>query len=87
MQVTVKLYATLGRFLPPGSRNRSAEMEVGEGTTLLDLLDSLGIPPAERHLVVLNGRQIEGRDREALAETRLTPGATVAVFPPVAGGR
>ena len=34
MRVTVKLYATLGDYLPAGSKNNRLEIEVAEGDTV-----------------------------------------------------
>ena len=39
MHVTMKLYASLGAYLPANAERNEAKVEVGEGTTILELLD------------------------------------------------
>lgn len=83
MQVTLKLYASLGPFLPPGAERNQAPVEVTEGTTVRELLDQHRVPPESCHLVLLNGVFQAPSVRGAV---RLKPGDAVAVWPPVAGG-
>jgi sulfur carrier protein ThiS len=83
MQVTLKLYASLGTFLPPGSERNQTPVEVAEGTTVRELLDGYQVPPEACHLVMLNGVfQAPG----TRTSKRLAAGDAVAVWPPVAGG-
>jgi sulfur carrier protein ThiS len=83
MKVTLKLYASLGAFLPEGAQRNMIDLEVPEGTTIRGLLDSHNVPPQSCHLVLLNGvfQPIVTR-----TSTQLKPGDAVAVWPPVAGG-
>jgi sulfur carrier protein ThiS len=83
MQVTLKLYASLGAFLPPHAERNMADVEVKDGTTIRELLDLHGVPPQMCHLVLLNGIFQPPATR---ASTRLNRGDAVAVWPPVAGG-
>ena len=83
MQVTLKLYASLGVFLPPGAERNEAKVEVGESTSILELLDRHNVPRGSCHLVLLNGIFQAPAVR---ATVRLKPGDAVAVWPPVAGG-
>lgn len=83
MQVTVKLYATLGKYLPPGAERNVAKMEVAEGITAQQLIEQLSLPPDLTHLVLINGIYVEPRAR---GERVLTSGDEFAVFPPIAGG-
>lgn len=88
MKVTVKLYATLTRRVagailakyPQGIRaGQPLEVELPAGTTLNDLVTTLGLPADQIMVVFVNGR------RQAL-DYGLEPGDQVGIFPPVGGG-
>ncbi|MEQ1578150.1 MAG: MoaD/ThiS family protein [Hyphomicrobium sp.] len=83
MQVTLKLYASLGPYLPDGSTRNQANVDVADGTTIRELLDSYNLPPQACHLVLLNGVFQAPAMR---AGAKLKTGDSVAVWPPVAGG-
>jgi sulfur-carrier protein len=74
MRITVKLFANLrtGRFT---EENR----EVREGTTVIGVLQGLGIPEDQMTLAFVNGRHAKN-------DTELTEGDVVAFFPPIGGG-
>lgn len=83
MNVTLKLYASLGAFLPPGAARNQADVEVQDGTSVRGLLDRYNVPPEMCHLVLLNGIfQPPARRGDVI----LNAGDAVAVWPPVAGG-
>jgi sulfur carrier protein ThiS len=83
MQVTLKLYASLGGYLPPGAERNMAPVEVQDGTSIRQLLDDYKVPEEACHLVLLNG---VFQARNVRASVMLKPGDAVAVWPPVAGG-
>jgi thiamine biosynthesis protein ThiS len=83
MEVTVKLFATLGKYLPPTAKHNEVQMDIADGTSVAQLLRQLDLPPALTQVVMLNGCYIEPHDRE---HTTLAPGDEFAIFPPVAGG-
>lgn len=83
MRVTLKLYATLGDYLPPGSRNNRVELEAAEGSTVDAVLRPFSLPPKLTHLVLVNGVFIPP---EARTTCRLKDGDALAVWPPIAGG-
>lgn len=72
--ITLKCYATLASYGPPGG-----ELVVPESTDLAGLIGMLGIPPGEVKLRFVNGKQ--AKDDQVLAE-----GDRVGLFPPVGGG-
>lgn len=76
MQVTVRAYASLKKYLPDGGQS---VVEVAEGTTAGDLITLTGLPAPQVHLIIRNNRQAE-------AGEELEAGDVVAFFPPVAGG-
>tara|TARA_Y100000310_G_C20483918_1_gene716001 strand:- start:58 stop:222 length:165 start_codon:yes stop_codon:yes gene_type:complete len=54
-------------------------MEVADGATVAELLDLLGIQPAQTKLIFVNN---VGRDEDHVIKAD----ERVAIFPPVAGG-
>ena len=79
MKIEVALYATLGKYLPPGAQNRKAGIEIREGATVRDVMNQLGIPADLPNILLVNGRQ-------APDTTVLQEGQTLSIFPPLAGG-
>jgi molybdopterin converting factor small subunit len=80
MKVEVRLFATLRAYLPPGNDGTKAVLEFPTGARLGDVIERLGIPPQLAQLVMIDGLHETDRDRILL------DGATVSIFPPVAGG-
>jgi sulfur carrier protein ThiS len=83
MKVTLKLYASLGAFLPQHAERNEASVEIDDGSTIRQLLDRYSVPPQSCHLVLLNGIFQAPAVR---ASVQLKPGDAIAVWPPVAGG-
>ncbi len=83
MQVTVKLYATLGDYLPSGSKGNRVDIDVAENAAVDAVLGPFSLPPKLTHLVLVNGVFIPP---EARAVTLLQAGDVLAVWPPIAGG-
>ncbi|MDX2288577.1 MAG: MoaD/ThiS family protein [Hyphomicrobiaceae bacterium] len=81
--VTLKLYASLGSYLPDGAERNMAGVAVPAGTTIATLLDAHKVPPALCHLVLLNG---VFQPPSVRGSKVLSAGDAVAVWPPVAGG-
>lgn len=79
MRIEVRLFATLERYLPPGSRNGVAVLDVPDGSTAADVAARLGIPAGFERVLLVNGR-------ESTPERRLGPGDVLDVYPPLAGG-
>jgi len=79
LRIEVRLFADLVRFLPPGSRQNPATLEIERGVTVDDVLNRLGIPSNITNIVMVNG--VHG-DRAI----PLNEGDVVSVFLPLAGG-
>jgi sulfur-carrier protein len=75
IQIELKLFVTLARYLPV----KSEAYDIEEGTTIKDLISDLGIPNDIVKLIFINGKKqdpnyhIRHKDR-------------VGLFPPVGGG-
>lgn len=78
MVVEVRLYATLRRYTP-SSPNGVIQVDVADGATVLDIVEKIGIDPAEIHLVMINGAGCE-------LEKPVNSGDRIGLFPPVGGG-
>ena len=83
MQVTVKLFALLSRYLPPGARDNQVLLEVPDAATPDLIIAQLAIPHGQCHLLLVNGVYIPPGAREQYV---LQPGDVLALWPPVAGG-
>ena len=79
MRVEVRLFATLERFLPSGSRDGVAVLDVPEGSSAADVARRLGIPAGFDRVLLVNGREAE-------PERTLVPGDVLDLYPPLAGG-
>jgi len=84
MKATLKLFATLLKYLPPEARRSSAlALELEPGTSVLAVIQRQGLPPEQCTMVLVNGvfhgpGQWEGRILEE--------GDVLAIWPPVGGG-
>ena len=83
LKVTVKLFASLGQYLPSGAKRNQIEMEFPEGTTPADVVERLNVPRGLAHLVIVNGVFVPPSERASRA---LVEREVLAIFPPVAGG-
>ena len=83
MKITLKLYASLGSFLPPGAERNAIELDVKNGATIAEVLAQQQVPRETCHLMLVNGSFAPpaAADGKVLSE-----GYTLAVWPPVAGG-
>jgi molybdopterin converting factor small subunit len=81
--ITFKLYAGLSQYLPPTAHRNAATLELQAEETVEQFIDRQNVPRAEVHLVLVNGRHLEGPERERHI---LKEGDTLAIWPPVAGG-
>jgi sulfur carrier protein ThiS len=84
MRITFKLYASLGEYLPADRRQgNEVQLDVPEGSTILQVIEPYNLPMKLVHLVLVNGHFIapEHRGMHALVE-----GDVLAIWPPIAGG-
>lgn len=83
MQIRLKLYASLGSYLPENAIRNEIDHEVEEGTSVVDVFNKLKLPGELCHLVMINGTYLSPGERE---KHQLAAGDALAVWPPVAGG-
>jgi molybdopterin converting factor small subunit len=79
MEITVKLFASLGEYAPDEESARPFRWEIEEGATLKRLIENLDIPEEFVKLKFVNGRTRN-------FDYPLKTGDEVGFFPPVGGG-
>jgi molybdopterin synthase sulfur carrier subunit len=79
MRVTVRVYATLCRYVPGVFAGTPIEMELPDGATVADLIERMEIPAREVKIAFVNGRT---RSPDWLLES----GDEAGIFPPTGGG-
>jgi len=79
IQVQVRLYATLRRYQPQVRLGRARIVSLPEGTTVEQLIATLGIPADTVKTVFVGGKIVE-------SDQVLQDGDEVGIFPPIAGG-
>ena len=83
MTITLKLFATLSKYLPAGARQNVLSLDVAEGASVGTVLDDLGVPRDQVHLALVDGVYVPLDELDA---RRLKAGETLAVWPPATGG-
>lgn len=83
MRITLKLYATLGQYLPDDAEKNVVRTELPDDASVTSVVERFRLPPELVHLVLVNGVFVAPEQR---AETRLKDGDVLAIWPPVAGG-
>lgn len=83
MNITVKLFAGLRRYIPDGIGREGMVLTLPPSSTPHQVLDRLNVPRREAHLLLINGVFIEPEKRE---QAVFRDGDVLAVWPPVAGG-
>lgn len=79
MRVEVRLFATLGAYLPPAASRDSVHLDLPSGTTVATVMASLGIPGDLECLRIVNGLDVD-------PDHLLADGDVVTVCPPLVGG-
>ena len=79
MTISVKLFATLRKFLPADAENKTAVIELNDDATTDAIIDKMNIPDGHVHLILIDGKHAE-------KGSNLHDGAVVSIFPPIAGG-
>jgi sulfur carrier protein ThiS len=83
VRITLKLYATLGVYLPEGAKRNQIGLNVPASATVYEVIAPLHMPLEQVSLAVLNGEILLPPER---ASRHLADGDVLAIWPPVAGG-
>ncbi len=83
MRINFKTAGRLVRFLPHGSQDKTAALEVAEGATAMDVIRQLGMPEDGSYLVILNGASLPKSERPS---RQLAKNDSLSVMPPLKGG-
>ena len=78
MKVEVKLHAQLRKFAPKKDQNHLV-LDIRGSISVKDLVKRIGIPIGKAKLIIIDG--VRGKPSD-----KLTDGAVVDLFPPIAGG-
>lgn len=81
IDVQVKMFMKFRKYLPSDSVDGRAVVSLEKGSTLQDLMRTLGIPEDEKGTAVINGISYGVTETQVLAD-----GDVVSFFAPVAGG-
>jgi sulfur carrier protein ThiS len=82
--ITLKLYATLTRFLPPEvRRDNRIQLVVDRDATIETILGAVNVRKELAHLVLVNGFFVPHAER---ASRHFADGDVIAIWPPIAGG-
>ena len=85
MDITVKLYGNLAKYLPPNTSSKEIKQSCPEGSTVHELLKAVKISPEEKIMLILvNSEEIMASDDGKNDE--LHHGDIVEIFPPIIGG-
>lgn len=78
MQITVKFYGNLKKYLP--EKREIAQMEIDPDTTIQTLLSRLGVPDTQVWMSAINDNVVD-------ESSVLHEGDLLEIFEPVGGGR
>jgi hypothetical protein len=70
----IRFYEELNDFLPPGQRKRDFEVPVDGIETIREIIEKLGVPPAQVDLLLINGQS-------AALEEAVHEGDRISVYP------
>ena len=79
MDIKLKLFSGLTKYLPEGSKGKSVILSVPENTTVEGVLEQLGISPKMAHLIFVNA--VHRKIDHVLKESD-----SLSIFPAIAGG-
>ena len=79
LKIQVKLFGVFRNFIPDGKKKPVFEMEVENGTRIIDVSKYLGIPEEEPKVFIRNHRAAHENDL-------IADGDVIAFFPPIGGG-
>jgi len=79
MEIEVRLFATLQKYLPGGSGSYSCRLQMGDESQVKDVLIRVDLPTEMPKIILLNGIRCD-------FESKLKEGDVLSIFPPLGGG-
>lgn len=79
MQVTLRVYATLCRYVLGAVAGVPLDIDLPDGATVADLIEKMRLPAGEVKVAFVNGRRQS-------PDCVLNQGDEAGIFPPVGGG-
>ena len=79
MQITLRVYATLCRYVPGAVAGVPLDIDLPDGATVADLIEKMELPAREVKVAFVNGRRQS-------PDWVLNQGDEAGIFPPVGGG-
>ena len=79
LNIEIRLFANLAKFLPPDSKNKRAKIDVKDGVSIAEVLEELNIPKDTTSVIMVNGAHQK-------IDVKLNDGDVLSVIPPVTGG-
>lgn len=81
MEIEVRLFATLRRYLPVGNDGFGFKRPLGGETTVAAIIEELKLPPDVPTIIIIIVNGNHSKPDHALKD-----GDVLSIFPPVAGG-
>ncbi len=79
MDIEIRLFHGLNKYLPPGEGNYSRQLKVPSGASVEEVLADLGLPKDVAMIHLVGGRTVSGR-------YILQPGDVLSAMLPAGGG-
>ena len=75
----MKLFVTLRKYIPDYDPEKGIDVDINEGSTINDLIETLGLPRKEASVIFINGISQKTTDH-------IKDGRQIKIFTPLAGG-
>ena len=81
MRIGITLFSTLKKYLPKIADGNFFEIEIKKGSSLVDVINQIGIELEKTKIFFLNNAKVSIYD-----PIELKHGDKITIFPPMAGG-
>ncbi len=79
MEIDVRLFSLLTKYLPAGTEGRTIRLTVPDGACVAQVIEQLGVPTGLTKLIFVDGVHSK-------PDSVLSDGNVLSIFPPIAGG-
>ncbi len=83
MKIKLHMLGELRQFLPPSAQYDQADVEIAEGSSLRQLIETRALPADTDYLVIINEQLVNDKNFDELV---LGENDEVTLFPPIKGG-